>query len=296
MEGVLRFARDGLGLRPPLTAAQFLSPGFAERKLQLAGDIARRCKEVHNAAARQERLAVLKSCHAEQRLCGGGGGSGQQEEASPCGPPLPHVRVVGGVRLLPAPEPSSDDRHGADAGSTPISVVAVQAGQHPGAGGLQGGSSTQLPELSAPPAEQPRPLPPSLLLARSGQEHSMQQQPGGEGGTSLPVGQPAAAQPAPPPQQPQLCPPAPQLQHSGAQPPPGLQLAGIEPAAHLASQQQQGHQQDHQQLGCSSGGALANQQARRLIEGLQLRLGLAEDAVAAVRCVRRGSWQAGLGR
>ncbi|PRW32571.1 centrosomal of 44 kDa [Chlorella sorokiniana] len=68
-EGALRFARDALALRPALSAAQLLADGqFARAKAALVLDVARACKERHNAAARQERLAALKACHAEKRL------------------------------------------------------------------------------------------------------------------------------------------------------------------------------------------------------------------------------------
>ncbi len=83
--------------------------GFAERKLELACDIVRACKERHNAAARQERLAALKGVHTEQRLyctaASGGTAAGQLEErgqgrrqqggkASCTLKPPPQVRVV----------------------------------------------------------------------------------------------------------------------------------------------------------------------------------------------------------
>ncbi|KAL4432186.1 hypothetical protein ABPG77_005948 [Micractinium sp. CCAP 211/92] len=113
VEGLLKFAREGLGLRPALSTAQFLSQGFAERKLELACDIVRACKERHNAAARQERLAALKGVHTEQRLyctaASGGTAAGQLEErgqgrrqqggkASCTLKPPPQVRVVGAAQ------------------------------------------------------------------------------------------------------------------------------------------------------------------------------------------------------
>eukprot|EP00727_Mastigamoeba_balamuthi_P004369 m51a1_g13930 hypothetical protein (203) ;mRNA; r:844045-844928 len=44
VEGLLRLARDEFGLRSPLSSEQFLSTGFAERKLIFAADFFRACR------------------------------------------------------------------------------------------------------------------------------------------------------------------------------------------------------------------------------------------------------------
>lgn len=48
IDGALRFVRE-LGYRPGLTTEQFLSPGFAERKLILVTDIARLCRQLETS-------------------------------------------------------------------------------------------------------------------------------------------------------------------------------------------------------------------------------------------------------
>ncbi|GAB4823677.1 hypothetical protein N2152v2_010723 [Parachlorella kessleri] len=70
VDAAWKFLRDGLGLpKLALTPTQFLSEGFAERKLLLLRQIIRACKDHHNAAARKDRLAALKgNTHSEQRL------------------------------------------------------------------------------------------------------------------------------------------------------------------------------------------------------------------------------------
>ncbi|KAL4855676.1 Centrosomal protein [Chlorella vulgaris] len=62
VEGAFKFAR-GLGMRLALTPAQFLCQGYAERKVQLVHGIVKACRELHNAAARKERLASVKGQH-----------------------------------------------------------------------------------------------------------------------------------------------------------------------------------------------------------------------------------------
>ena len=87
-EGALRFARDALALRPALSAAQLLADGqFARAKAALVLEVARACKERHNAAARQERLAALKACHAEQRLYSAAAAPAAAGRPRPAGPP-----------------------------------------------------------------------------------------------------------------------------------------------------------------------------------------------------------------
>ncbi|KAL0032391.1 hypothetical protein WJX79_009077 [Trebouxia sp. C0005] len=60
-EAAFKIFRDKFGLRPVLTAPQFLEQGFAERKLMLVSDVIAYCKSFHNAAVRRARLAAASA-------------------------------------------------------------------------------------------------------------------------------------------------------------------------------------------------------------------------------------------
>ncbi|KAL4421442.1 hypothetical protein ABPG75_010733 [Micractinium tetrahymenae] len=301
VEGLLKFARDGLGLRPALSAAQFLSQGFAERKLELACDVVRACRERHNAAARQERLAALKGLHTEQRLYGAaaaaaarsGGAGGQPEQqrelgkrqqaakASSLPKPPPQVRVVSAAQqqqqqLAQAAAPAgrrcvvdqtevSPEGSEADGSAvTPVSVVAAAAGFAAAGPGMPAGAHLAAATAKAPPpspAEQPRLLPQPLVRA------SAPPQGAHASGDAAWSRQPAAAaQPVQPlPAQPRVAPRGMTSCLQAAQP----------SCQQLAAPQQQ--------LAVAAPGAGSEHQARRLIEELQLRLGHAEEAAAAAR-------------
>ncbi|KAL0034375.1 hypothetical protein WJX77_011722 [Trebouxia sp. C0004] len=61
IEAAFKIFRDKFGLRPVLTAPQFLEQGFAERKLMLVSDVIAYCKSFHNAAVRRARLAAASA-------------------------------------------------------------------------------------------------------------------------------------------------------------------------------------------------------------------------------------------
>ncbi|EFN54629.1 hypothetical protein CHLNCDRAFT_135165 [Chlorella variabilis] len=310
VEGVFKFVRDALGIRSPLTPAQFLSEGFAERKVLLVQSIAKACKEHHNAAARMERLAALKGQHTEQRLCAPAAAPPEQHQLAqeqpgqpkgrasrgrcssiPLPPPLPHVRVVSEHLKAPAAaaataagELSSARPHGLSSGDdgdsqsgsdavaaavTPTSVVAAAgaACQQRSKQQLKAAPSQLAPAAS--PIEQPRSLPPSLLLAQrqadsctGGSDGCTWAQPGPGGLQEAAAGYAAAGG----------------LQAAGAQ----QAGAAGQPAPPLcmAVQAMQQHPAVAGLQGAASG---CEQQTWRLIQDLQLRLGLAEEASAAAR-------------
>jgi hypothetical protein len=55
VENAWRALREAFGYNPALTVSQFLSPGFAERKLMLLHDAVELCKRKHNEHARRKR-------------------------------------------------------------------------------------------------------------------------------------------------------------------------------------------------------------------------------------------------
>jgi len=57
VENAWRALREAFGYNPALTPQQFLSPGFAERKLLLLHDAIELCKRRHNDHARAARVA-----------------------------------------------------------------------------------------------------------------------------------------------------------------------------------------------------------------------------------------------
>jgi hypothetical protein len=63
VENAWRALREAFGYNPALTVSQFLSPGFAERKLMLLHDAVELCKRKHNEHARRKR--------AEETAAGG---------------------------------------------------------------------------------------------------------------------------------------------------------------------------------------------------------------------------------
>jgi len=68
VEGVWRFARNTLGYRPALSVEQFLSPGFAERKLLLTADIARLCRAKQaELAPRQRPPSTTRQQHQQHQ-------------------------------------------------------------------------------------------------------------------------------------------------------------------------------------------------------------------------------------
>ncbi len=350
-EGVLRFARDALALRPSLSAAQLLADGqFARAKAALVLDVARACKERHNAAARQERLAALKACHAEQRLYGTaaapasatGAPAEQQQVGRPTArssgiprPPPPHVRVVSGAAqqqqaaaaaaaaakgdcAAPAATLQPDEElcsEGSDGGpahhdaTTPTSVVAAAGAGAPGKQQAASQPPAAVQRRDASPADRPRALPPALLTARPAEA---QQQSGTLVHTSGVVGSTQSCA-LPVASYPQVLAAAPGTQVPLLLPPGETGRSALDDAAQPSAvkvlPQQLPHQQPQQQVQqlpqplpapagqCTSlaiaampttaciGSTLTDQQTRRLIEELQLRLGLAEEAAAAARCV-----------
>lgn len=206
VETAWKFARDVLGIKTVLTPAQFLSEGYAERKLLLLRQVIRACKDHHNAAARKERLAALKGTHSEQKLYGGSscgaqrrGGSQSLEPASKCKPP--HISVVSTLTLPPMVSTagmegkgsvSADEQPGKEAvtdlhepASCPVAAATdrlefstctnskerAQAGNTPPPQTDAAAPPAQKAAASpaAPDVEQPRPLP-ALLAA----PHSVQ--------------------------------------------------------------------------------------------------------------------------
>ena len=345
-EGALRFARDALALRPALSAAQLLADGqFARAKAAFVLDVARACKERHNAAARQERLAALKACHAEQRLYGtaaAAAASLEQQQQQQAGrlsarsasssiprPPPPHVRVVstaaqqqqakaaagmGGIEPPAAAakaeeELSSEGSDGGaarDAAPTPTSVVAAAAA---GAQPKQQAAASQQHQASQPfaaaqrpdasPADQPRALPPALLAARPAE---VQPTAGTQAASAGPGSTQACVLPLP--SYPQLLAAGPGAQlpkrlpaghASGAAmppaasavlpPPPQVQLQAV--PAHAAQPSSMAVVAVPSTASACVSSSLADQQTRRLVEDLQLRLALAEEAAASAR------WAAG---
>ena len=55
VENAWRALREAFGYNPALSPSQFLSPGFAERKLMLLHDAIELCKRRHNEHARKKR-------------------------------------------------------------------------------------------------------------------------------------------------------------------------------------------------------------------------------------------------
>lgn len=335
VEGALRFARDTLALRPALSAVQLLADGqFARAKAAFVLDVARACKERHNAAARQERLAALKACHAEQRLYGAAAAAAasseqqqQQQQAGRLGersassgiphPPPPHVRVVStaaqqqqakAAASMGCIDPKVEEELGSegsdggvapDAGTTPTSVVAsAAAGEQPKQAAVpnqqhqacQPIAVAQRPDAS--PADQPRALPPALLAARPAEPPPA--------GTLVATASAGSAQACALPllSYPQLLAAGPGAHLPTRLPPGHASEAAMPPAASaVLSPQQRVHLQaapaaqpssmsvvavPSTASACASS-SLADQQTRRLIEDLQLRLALAEEAAASAR-------------
>lgn len=257
----------------------------------------------------------------------------------PLPPPLPHVRVVSEHLKAPAAaaataagELSSARPHGLSSGDdgdsqsgsdavaaavTPTSVVAAAgaACQQRSKQQLKAAPSQLAPAAS--PIEQPRSLPPSLLLAQrqadsctGGSDGCTWAQPGPGGLQEAAAGYAAAgglqvrsypqlkaAMPAQTEhmQQGQLSQPGvPRLPlglQNEQQPSPPQQAAGAQqagaagqpaPPLCMAVQAMQQHPAVAGLQGAASG---CEQQTWRLIQDLQLRLGLAEEASAAARCV-----------
>ncbi|KAK9835608.1 hypothetical protein WJX74_004136 [Apatococcus lobatus] len=60
LETAFKVFRDVFGLKPVLSAAQFLEQGYSERKVILVTDVVKHCKRQHQSAVRRQRLAAAK--------------------------------------------------------------------------------------------------------------------------------------------------------------------------------------------------------------------------------------------
>ena len=61
IEHLWRFLRDDFKFMPQLNKQQFLTKGFAERKLMLVTDVAKLCKQQHALMSRQEKLQAKRT-------------------------------------------------------------------------------------------------------------------------------------------------------------------------------------------------------------------------------------------
>ena len=66
VENAWKALRESFHYNPTLTPTQFLSPGFAERKLLLLADAIELCKRRHNEHARAARAADVKAVVAKE--------------------------------------------------------------------------------------------------------------------------------------------------------------------------------------------------------------------------------------
>jgi len=61
VEHCWRFLREHFNLMPQLNKHQFLSKGFAERKLMLVTEVAKKCKELHSSLSRKAKLQTKRT-------------------------------------------------------------------------------------------------------------------------------------------------------------------------------------------------------------------------------------------
>ena len=72
VENAWRALREAFGYNPALSPSQFLSPGFAERKLMLLHDAVELCKRRHNEHARRKRAEETAALLEQQQTALGG--------------------------------------------------------------------------------------------------------------------------------------------------------------------------------------------------------------------------------